>query len=74
MEDHEKCTMQPVLNADKNAKFHLSPTQTGLYTAENVTQNEDPREETDTKPQASICSYSNPFLLSIFSFNFITIF
>ena len=42
--------MQSALNVDKNVKFHSSLTQTDLYTAENVTLNEDPREEIDTKP------------------------
>jgi hypothetical protein len=49
MVDHEKCTMQSVLNVDKNVKFPSSPTQTDLYIAENVTLNEDPREEIDIK-------------------------
>jgi hypothetical protein len=49
MVDQEKCTMQSVLNVDKNVKFLSSLTQTDLYIAENVTLNEDPREEIDTK-------------------------
>jgi hypothetical protein len=49
MEDQEKCTMQSALNVEKNAKFHSNLTQADLYTAENVTLNEDPREEIDIK-------------------------
>ena len=49
MVDHAKCTKQSVLNEDKNVKFLSSQTLADLYIAENVTQNEDPREETDTK-------------------------
>jgi hypothetical protein len=49
MEDQEKCTMQSALSVEKNVKFLLNQTQTDLYTAENVTLNEDPREEIDTK-------------------------
>jgi hypothetical protein len=52
MVDHlEKCTMQSVLNVEKNVKFHSSLTAEDLFTAENVMLNEDPREEIiDTKP------------------------
>jgi hypothetical protein len=49
MVDHAKCTMQSVLNVDKNAKFLSSQTQADLCTAESVMLNEDPREEIDTK-------------------------
>jgi hypothetical protein len=49
MADHEKCMMQSVPNAEKNAKFLSSPTQTDLYIAESVMRNADPREEIDTK-------------------------
>jgi len=56
MVDQEKCTMQSALNVDKNAKFHSNLTQADPYTAENVTPNEDPREEIDTKLLASIYS------------------
>ena len=49
MEDQEKCTMQSAPSAEKNVKFHSNLTLTDLYTAENVTLNEDPREEIDTK-------------------------
>jgi hypothetical protein len=49
MVDHAKCTMQSVLNADKNAKFLSSLTQADLYIAENVMLNGDPREEIDIK-------------------------
>ena len=51
MVDHANCTMQSVLNVDKNVKFLSNQTQADLYIAENATQNEDPREETDTKLQ-----------------------
>jgi hypothetical protein len=51
MVDHAKCTMQSVLNAGKNVKFLSNQMQADLYIAENATQNEDPREETDTKLQ-----------------------
>lgn len=49
MVDQEKCTMQSVLNADKNVKFLSSLTQADLYIVENVTLSEDPREEIDIK-------------------------
>jgi hypothetical protein len=49
MEDQEKCTMQSALSVEKNAKSHSNLTLTDLYTAENVTLNEDPREEIDIK-------------------------
>ena len=49
MVDHEKCTMQFVLNVDRNAKFLSSLTQADLYIVENVMVNEDPREEIDIK-------------------------
>jgi hypothetical protein len=49
MVDLEKCTMQSVLNVDKNVKFLSSLTRADLYIAGNVTLNADPREETDTK-------------------------
>jgi hypothetical protein len=49
MVDHEKCTMQSALNVDKNVKFLSSQTLADLYIVENVTLNEDPREEIDTK-------------------------
>jgi hypothetical protein len=48
MVDQEKCTMQFVLNADKNVKFHSNQTQADLYTAENVTVRED-QPEVDIK-------------------------
>lgn len=41
--------MQYVLNVEKNAKFHLSPTEEDRFTAESVILNEDPREEIDIK-------------------------
>ena len=49
MVDHEKCTMQFVLNVDRNVKFLSSLTQADLYIVENVMVNEDPREEIDIK-------------------------
>jgi len=48
MVDPEKCTMQSVLNVEKNVKFHSNLTKTDLFTAENVSLKRDPR-ETDTK-------------------------
>jgi hypothetical protein len=41
--------MQSALNAEENVKSHSNLTEEGLYTAENVMLNEDPREEIDTK-------------------------
>ena len=49
MVDHEKCTMQSVLNVDRNVKFLSSLTQADPYIVENVIVNEDPREEVDIK-------------------------
>ena len=49
MVDHAKCTMQSAVSVDKNVKFPSNPTQADLYIAENVTLNEDPREEIDIK-------------------------
>ena len=56
MVDQERCTMQSVLSVDKNVKFHSNLTQADPSIAENVTLNEDPREEIDTKLLASIYS------------------
>ena len=50
MVDHAKCTMQSVLNVDKNVKFLSSLTQADLYIVENVIVKDDPREEIDIKP------------------------
>ena len=67
MVDQEKCTMQSVLNVTKNVKFHSSLTQADLYIVENVTLNEDPREEIiDIKLQASIYSQLNLFFITTF--------
>jgi hypothetical protein len=44
----EKCTKQPAQTADKNVKFHSSPTEAGQFIAESATQNVDHQE--DTKP------------------------
>jgi hypothetical protein len=44
MVDQEKCTMQSVLNVEKNVKFHSNRTKADLYTAENVTVRKDPPE------------------------------
>jgi hypothetical protein len=50
MVDHlEKCTMQSVLNVDKNVKFHSSLMEEDQFTVESVMLNEDHREEIDTK-------------------------
>jgi len=51
MVDHAKCTTQSVLNVDKNVKFLSNQTKVDPYIVENVTLNEDPREEIDTKLQ-----------------------
>jgi len=56
MVDQERCTMQSALNVDKNVKFHSNLTQADPSIAANVTPNEDPREEIDTKLLASIYS------------------
>ena len=44
MEDQEKCTMQSVLNVDKNVKFHSNLTKADLYTVENAIVRKDPPE------------------------------
>jgi len=49
MENQEKCTKQSVLIASKSVKCHSNLTEADLYTAENVTQKEDPQEEVDIK-------------------------
>jgi hypothetical protein len=49
MEDQEKCTMQSALSVDKNVKFLLNLILADRYIVENVTLNEDPREEIDIK-------------------------
>ncbi len=67
MVDQEKCTIQSVLNVDKNVKFHSNQTEADLYIAENVMLNEDPREEIiDIKLQASIYSQLNIFFITTF--------
>ena len=59
--------MQSVLNVTKNVKFHSNQTEADLYIAENVTLNEDPREEIiDIKLQASIYSQLNIFFITTF--------
>jgi hypothetical protein len=45
MEDHEKCTLQFVLNVKKNAKFHLNRTEADLFIVKNVTPAKDQPEE-----------------------------
>ncbi len=55
--------MLSVLNVNKNVKFHSSQTEADQSIVENVTLNEDPREEiVDIKLQASIYSQLNLFL------------
>jgi len=49
MENQEKCTMQSVLNVNKNVKSLSNLTEADQYTAENAMQREDPQEEIDTK-------------------------
>jgi hypothetical protein len=41
----EKCTRQPALTAEKNAKFLSSQTAQGQFIAESATQNEDHQED-----------------------------
>jgi hypothetical protein len=41
----KRCIRQFVLIAEKNVKFLSSQTEADQYTAENVTLNEDPRED-----------------------------
>jgi hypothetical protein len=41
----EKCTRQPALTAEKNAKFLSSQTAQGQFIAASATQNEDRRED-----------------------------
>jgi len=62
--------MQSVLNVDKNVKYHSNQTKADPSIAENVTLNEDPREEIiDIKLQASIYSQLVIFFYNnIFSF------
>jgi len=71
MVDQERCTMLSVLNVDKNVKFHSNLTQADPSIAENVTLNEDPREEIDIKLQASIYSQHVIFFLSQYFFLFL---
>jgi hypothetical protein len=42
----ERCTRQPALTAEKNAKFLSSQTAQGQFTAESATQNADHHEDT----------------------------
>jgi hypothetical protein len=41
----KRCTRPLALTVERNAKFHSSQTEAGQCTAENVTLNEDPRED-----------------------------
>ena len=58
--------MQSVLNVTKNVKFHSNQTVADLYIVENVTLNEDPREEIDIKLQVSIYSQLILFFITTF--------
>jgi len=59
--------MQSVLNVDKNVKFLSNLTKADPSIAENVTLNEDPREEIDIKLlPASIYFCHSIFLYSFF--------
>ncbi len=59
--------IQSVLNVDKNVKFHSNQTKADPSIAENVTLNEDPREEIiDIKLQANIYSQLNLFFITTF--------
>jgi hypothetical protein len=67
MVDQEKCTMQSVPNVDRNVKFLSNLTKADPSIAENVTLNEDPREEIDIKlSPASIYFWHSIFLYSFF--------
>ena len=46
-ENQEKCIRQFVLSVVRSVKFRLNLTEADPYTAENVMQREDPREEID---------------------------
>jgi len=41
----KRCTRQPALTAERNAKFHSSRMAAGQFIAVSVTQNEDPHED-----------------------------
>jgi hypothetical protein len=41
----KRCTRQSALIVAKNVKFHSNPMELGQYTAENVTQKEDPLDD-----------------------------
>ncbi len=59
--------MQSVLNVTKNVKFHSNQTKADPSIAENVTLNDDPREEIiDIKLQVSIYSQLNLFFITTF--------
>ncbi len=45
----ERCTRQPALTAEKNAKFLSSQTAPGQFTAESATLSEDHHEDTKRK-------------------------
>jgi hypothetical protein len=49
IEDHVRCTKQPVLTAAKNVKCRSSQIQPDQFTVENVGPREDLREDPDTK-------------------------
>ncbi len=68
MVDQEKCTMQSVLNVDKNVKFLSNLTKADPSIAENVTLNEDPREEIDIKLSPASIYFCHSIFLYSFSF------
>jgi hypothetical protein len=43
----KRCTRQFALNVARNVKYHSSPMEADLYTAESVTLREHPQEEVD---------------------------
>ena len=68
MVDQEKCTMPSVLNVDKNVKFRSNLTKADPSIAENVTLNEDPREEIDIKLSPASIYFVIQFFYILFSF------
>jgi len=69
MVDQERCTMQSVPNVDKNVKFHSNLTKADPSIVENVTLNEDPREEVDIKlsPASIYFCHSIFFIFFLFT-------
>ena len=68
MVDQEKCTMPSALNVDKNVKFHSNLIKADPSIAENVTLNEDPREEIDIKLSPASIYFGHSIFYILFSF------